>query len=478
MRTILLRRVGICLALTALLVAPIFGCRVPTGGGSGGDGDGDGDADGDGDGDADGDGDGDGDIDPLDPCGRPVCGPTELCGPDENGDGLDNDCDGQVDEDCNCEPMVDSQACFPGAPDRRNIGVCSDGIQNCSEFGIWDFCVGAVTPSDEVCDGMDNDCDGSVDEELPGCESALTCPSSSGAAPLSSFALVGSEIYDGPYTSWLWEVECPATVPDGSCPQPTDPTAQDTEVYFIASGTYRVTVTIETPDGPAQCSFAVWVQGAGLRVELNWDSQGTANGNTDVDLHLHRPAVNSDFFTDDDCYFANCTAGDHEYGGAVDWGMPHTTDVSACNQAPHGNGDTWESLGYCANPRLDVDVITCDSTVTDATADNFCSPENINVDNPAQGDVYRVMVNYYSEHSHTGVTHPSVNIYCGGELRASFGATGDVTLTNGSSYGEDNDNWMVADLRFYTDECGNVTCEVAPLEQIIQGPDFGPPWSW
>jgi len=325
---------------------------------------------------------------------------------------------------------------------------------------------------------MDNDCDRSVDEDIDGCESAVQCPSGSGTPPLSSFALDGSRIYDGTYSSWQWTVECPSTVPDGSCPQPTDPSAQNTDVYFIASGTYRVTATIDTPDGVVSCSFAVWVQGAGLRVELNWDTQGSGRGDTDVDLHLHRPGMQGDFFTDEDCYFANCTASDWAWGEGLDWGLPHTTDVSACNQAPHGHGAEWEELGFCANPRLDVDVINCDPAVTDATSGSFCAPENINVDNPSQGDVYRVMVNYYSEHSHTGVTHPSVNIYCGGELRASFGTAGDVTLVNGSSYGESNDNWMVADLRFYTDECGDLTCEVQPLEQIIQGADFGPPWSW
>ncbi len=466
-------RLFLAITLAASLALPTLACRVPHNPS-----DGDGDADGDGDGDADGDSDGDGDSDPLDPCGRPVCGDNELCGTDGRGDGFDNDCDGQVDEDCLCAAMVDSQSCFPGAPDRRNLGACSDGVQTCSEFGIWDFCVGAVTPVDEICNGMDDDCDGSVDEELPGCESSMTCPSGQGAAPLSSFSLIGTDIYDGPFTSWRWDVECPPTVPDGSCPQPSDPNAQNTEVYFIASGTYRITVTIETPEGPFECSFAVWIQGAGLRVELNWDTQGSAHGDTDVDLHLHRPGTNADWFTDDDCYFSNCTAGSHEWGDAVDWGMPNTTDISACSQAPHGNGDTWTGLGYCANPRLDVDIVTCNSDQTDATEYDFCSPENINVDNPSQDDVFRVMVNYYSEHSHSGATHPSVNIFCGGALRASFGIAGDVALTHGSDYGESNDNWMVADLRFYTDECGNLTCEVEPLETIIQGPDFGPPWTW
>ena len=88
------------------------------------------------------------------------------------------------------------------------------------------------------------------------------------------------------------------------------------------------------------------------------------------------------------------------------------------------------------------------------------------------------MVNYYSAHSWTGDTHPSINIFCGGELRASFGTMGEVVLRDSSSYGQDNDNWLVADLRFYIDECGDPTCEVMPLGEVRPGPAFGPPWSW
>jgi hypothetical protein len=437
------------------------------------------------DGDADSDTDGDADRpdwdgSPLDPCGQTACGDTELCGSAGRGDGLDNDCDGQVDEDCTCQPMTDSMSCFPAPPDRRNVGACSDGVQTCSEFGTWNSCVGAVVPVDEVCDGMDNDCDGSTDEDLRGCDSAIECPGGRGAAPLSSFRLNGSEIYSGPYSSWHWSIECPPTVPASSCPQPTDPNVQNTEVYFIASGTYRVRVTIVTTSGETfECSFAVFVQGTGLRVELNWDSQGEGRGDTDVDLHLHQNGTNGDFFTGEDCYFANCTADDFSWGGGVDWGLPPTTDTSACAEAPHGNGATWVELGYCNNPRLDVDVINCNPAITDATDYSFCAPENINIDTPPEGQAFRVMVNYYSAHGFSGITHPSVNIYCGGELRASFGVRGEVELRNGTDYGEMNDNWMVADVRFRgVDECGRLTCEVEPLNSVIQGPDFGPPWSW
>jgi hypothetical protein len=425
------------------------------------------------------DGHADGDVNP-DPCGRQSCGSTELCGPDGRGDGLDNNCNDRVDEECPCQAYVDSMSCFPGDPALLNVGVCSAGVQTCSEFGTWSPCVGHVSPSEEVCDGMDNDCDGSVDEDLAGCESAMLCPGGQAVAPLSSLALRGSDIYSGAVASWHWEVTCPATVPEDSCPQPASPTAQDTEVYFIASGTYRVTVTVVTPEGQTfVCSFAAYVEGGGLRVELTWDTQGTGRGDTDVDLHLHRPGMASDWFTADDCYFSNCKASSYIFddtGPGTTWGLP-PTDVSGCSDAPHGHGAQWQEIGHCYNPRLDVDVINCDPAVTDATSDSFCAPENINIDNPPQGDVYRILVNYYSAHGHAGVTNATVNVYCGGELRASFRTHDDVVLRDGSGSGGSNDNWHVADVRITTDECGLMSCDVAALDEIIQGVDFGAPWS-
>jgi hypothetical protein len=122
-----------------------------------------------------------------------------------------------------------------------------------------------------------------------------------------------------------------------------------------------------------------------------------------------------------------------------------------CAGGPEG---PWQTLGYCRNPRLDIDSIS----------DNGV-PENINVDVPGNGETFRVMTHYYSG---TGVVRPMVNIYCGGVLRGSYGAPGNQLTnfdTSGSSTG---DIWRVVDATMQV--VGGVTtgCTLTPLHPPSQ----------
>ncbi len=56
--------------------------------------------------------------------------------------------------------------CYTGASTQVNVGVCRAGTWACDEDGKPSTCVDEVLPSDEVCDGQDNDCDGKVDNHL------------------------------------------------------------------------------------------------------------------------------------------------------------------------------------------------------------------------------------------------------------------------------------------------------------------------
>ena len=91
--------------------------------------------------------------------GIPACiGGTIICEPqtvaqEELCNGLDDDCDGVFDE----SPTDVGLLCFTTRP-----GSCSRGYSECVDGEL--VCPETDTPSAEVCDLIDNDCDGIIDE--------------------------------------------------------------------------------------------------------------------------------------------------------------------------------------------------------------------------------------------------------------------------------------------------------------------------
>jgi hypothetical protein len=89
---------------------------------------------------------------------------TESCD-----DGLDDDCDGVVDDGCTCGGF-DSQFCYGGSAETRDVGICRSGEQQCVG-GSWSIeCAGQILPqAGESCgNGLDDDCNGEPDDGCGG----------------------------------------------------------------------------------------------------------------------------------------------------------------------------------------------------------------------------------------------------------------------------------------------------------------------
>lgn len=80
-------------------------------------------------------------------CDRPVAGELPV----------DEDCDGERNEDCDCT-LGETRPC-------ARPGLCASGVETC-DSGTWSISCSVTAEVDTACDGVDADCDGATDEGL------------------------------------------------------------------------------------------------------------------------------------------------------------------------------------------------------------------------------------------------------------------------------------------------------------------------
>jgi hypothetical protein len=395
----------------------------------------------------------------VNPCGT-GCGPTELC--DGIHKGLDDNCDGQVDEGCPCS-NGQASSCFIGDPSFIDAPGCLPGTMHCTELGVWGPCIGgkhAVPPDN--CQNSD----------------PLGCGPINGVPFQTVDLFSGTGTFDDDAMTDMFEVACPAGV--SPCPAPNGNQFQP-----LQSGEYTVTYT-KTVNGMEQsCEFPLYVGARGLRVELSWNYQSSST--IDLDLHMHDPSNTQNWNysgSPQDCGFANCKEFDFEFAAGdepewfpngntppdpVNWYNDTVTPNNAgnlCYFAPRGAGADWESYNHgCHSPRLDLDNISCSPSSSDPSASNFCAPENINIDFPPKNQWIRIAAHYYPGTSTFGGTvTPNVKIFCDGKLSGELGAVGfhnpEAPFTFSS--GDKDKEWLVADVLFKQDQCSK-ECIVEPI---------------
>ncbi len=188
-------------------------------------------------------------------------------------DGLDNDCDGQVDE-------------APGALASSQNGVCSGSRLSCSG-GTWVEPDLTLIPQYEAvetrCDGQDNDCDGQTDEELTApladrqlglCAGARKVCSGTGGwtEPIYASAVPGYVATEQGSCDGL-DNDCDGTVDEGF--------DLDGDGYYTAEN--AACVATYGPLGRVDCDDAAPLLGARCILYVNGVATGAGNGSSWAD---------------------------------------------------------------------------------------------------------------------------------------------------------------------------------------------------
>jgi hypothetical protein len=269
---------------------------------------------------------------------------------------------------------------------------------------------------------------------------------------------------------------------------------------FALSGNYVVQGEFDLEGTHYVCTQQVQVRAPGLRAELCWDTVGQpggespaagstppATGANDIDIHFARlqgttctshgwDSTCATGTTYEDCWYSSISGCRDFSGTGPGWGYADSPQSACIGWGSERQSVAGGATQGCTNPRLDRDNVTCDPTIVDpANTSNFCGPENINLDNPNNGDAFVVSVNHYNATSGSSRAHTHVNIYCNGARVVSSGynpltsgsaATGPVLVNGGQD--TTGDIWEVATVKWNTSN--PLGCDVTTVPSVSPDP--------
>jgi hypothetical protein len=79
----------------------------------------------------------------------------------------------------------ETRTCYSGPAGSAGKGICKAGTQTCAANFAWGACQGEVLPKPETCNGVDDDCDGVIDDG-PLCPGEAVCRSGGCCLPIGT----------------------------------------------------------------------------------------------------------------------------------------------------------------------------------------------------------------------------------------------------------------------------------------------------